>query len=142
MENKIYFLGNSKDFDLAQRLCNLICKDLSLDKKVAVLGKGVEAKEKYNAVAYEYGTDVSPNIADKTYTYSVGQSNADICGFNFQKREVSRSLELLSGSLMGRVNIPVNSEFTEAAVLYCGAGLLAEGFALTEILKAINSKIS
>lgn len=142
MENKIYFLGNTKDFGLAQKLYTLLCEEFAFKKKVAVLGKDFEVNEKFDAVAVEFGTALKADIADKTYTYSVGQSNADICGFNFQKREISRSLELLSGNFMGRVNIPVNSEFTEASVLYCSAGLIAAGFTLAEILKAINIKIS
>lgn len=142
MENKIYFLGNTNDFKLAEKLYDLLCEEFAFEKKVAVLGKDIETDEIFDAVAVEFSTDIKRSVASKVLTYSVGQSNADICGFNFQKREKSRSLELLSGSLMGRVNIPVNSEFTESSVLYCGAGLVAAGISLKDAIKAINSKIS
>lgn len=141
MKNKICFLGNTKDFKLAEKLFGLLSEEFTFDKKVAVSGKNIETSEKFDAVACEFGTEAKFS-AEKTFTYSVGQSDADICGFNFQKREKSRSLELLSGSFMGRVNISVNSEFTEISVLYCGAGLVAAGFPLPDVIKAINSKIS
>ncbi len=142
MENKIYFLGNTKDFKLAENLFELLREDFTFDKKVAVFGKKIETADTFDVVAVELGAKVSDTLAGKVVTYSSGQSNADVCGFNFQKREKSRSLELLSGSFMGRVNIPVSSELTEVAVLYCGAGLVAAGISLYDALKAINSKIS
>lgn len=142
MKNKIYFLGNTKDFKLAENLFELLCEDFDSDKKVAVFGEVIETDETFDAVATELGASVSESVAEKVCTYSVGQSNADICGFNFQKRETSRSLELLSGSFMGRVNIPVDSKFTEASVLYCSAGFVAAGIPLSQVIKAINAKIS
>lgn len=140
MENRIYFLGKSNDFALAEKLYTLVCEDLAVNLKVAVAQKGYKAEDSYDVVAYEFGEDVSRE--EKVYTYSIGQSNADICGFNFQKRERSRSLDLFSLNFMGRVNIPLDSEFTEASVLYCAAGFTAAGNPLPEVLKAINLKIS
>ncbi len=140
MENKIYFLGESKDFTLADKLYNLVCGDLAVKVKVAVLSKGSTASDGFDVVVAEFGDDVKTSA--KICTYSVGQSNADICGFNFQKREKSRSLDLFSMSFMGRVNLPLESQFTEASVLYCVAGLVAAGNPLPQVLKVINSKIS
>jgi len=142
MENRIYFLGESKDFTLAQKLYDLVAKDLDTKLSVAVVEQNFELKEKFDAAVYSFGTDINENIADKTYTYSVGQSNADICGFNFQKRELSRSIDIFSQSFMGRVNIPVNSDFSEQSVLYCVSGFVAAGHALPQVLKVVNSKIS
>lgn len=141
MENKIYFLGNSKDFILAKKLYEQVSDDLEVKLSVAVLESGYNLDTKYDAIACEFSQ--KPEVlGEKVYTYSVGQSNADICGFNFQKREFSRSVDLFSSSFMGRVNIPVNSEFTEKSVIYCVSGFVAAGVSLPQILKVINSKIS
>lgn len=140
MENKIYFLGETKDFYLAQQLYDLVREDFDINARVAVLQKGCEAPCDIDVVVCEFGEDVKTSA--KICTYSVGQSNADICGFNFMKREKSRSLDLFSMSFMGRVNLPVESQFSEASVLYCAAGLVAAGNALPKVLKAINAKIS
>ena len=143
MDKKIYFSGNSNDFKLAEKLCDVLAKDLEPAKTVVVLGKGggVDKALTPEAVVYEFGTIVETDDNVKRYTYSAGQSNADICGLNFQKREMSRSLELLSGSFMGRVNIPVNSEYTQQAVLYCAAGFMAAEVNMRDLLKVINDKI-
>lgn len=141
MENKIYFLGDSKDFILAEKLFELISDELEVNLRVGVLESGFGTDEKFDAIACELGSQPAA-VSEKVYTYSVGQSNADICGFNFQKRELSRSVDLFSSSFMGRVNIPVNSEFTEKSVIYCASGFVAAGVSLAQVLKAINSKIS
>lgn len=141
MDKKICFTGDKKDVKLAEKLCVLCCEDIDIQKNVYVaVGSGVALADDADAVAVEFGAGICSNA--ETYTYSVGQSNADICGFNFQKRELSRSLELLSGSFMGRVNIPVDSEFTEESVIYCAAGLLAAGIPMAEVLRLINAKVS
>ena len=140
MENKVYFLGKSGDFALAEELYNLISEQLSVNAKVAVLEKGVEEPEDFDIIVCEYGELKSSSA--NLLTYSIGQSNADICGFNFMTREKSRSLDLFSQSFMGRVNLPIDSKFSEASVLYAAAGLVAAGCPLTQVLKAINSKIS
>lgn len=142
MENKIYFLGKSKDFKLAEQLSLLIKDELKAELEVAVVEKGFAPDRKFDAVAYELNDSIDLSITDKAYTYSKGQSSADICGFNFMKREKSRSLDIFSSSFMGRVNIPVDSQFTEESVLFCVAGFIAAGLALPVVLKAINSKIS
>ncbi len=142
MENKIYFIGKSNDFTLAQRLYDMVVDDLSINLSVAVVEKSVEVKDRFDAAVYDFGADISETVADKTYTYSIGKSDADICGFNLQKRELSKSIDLFSNNFMGRVNIPVNSQFSEASVLYCVAGFVAADVSLPKILKIINSKIS
>lgn len=142
MEKKIYFLGESEDFVLAQKLFGLVKNDLKPELKVAVAEKEPDSREAFDVVVYPYGTTMDKSITAKTLTYSLGQSNADICGFNFQKREKSRSLDIFSQSFMGRVNIPLSSEFTEASVLYCVAGLVGAGAPLLQILKTINESIS
>lgn len=141
MENKIYFSGTKKDTKLADKLCRLCSEELDIDAVTVVLTDCEETIiENAEAVAVEFGKTAPEGFS--TVTYSVGQSNADICGFNFQKRERSRSLELLSGSFMGRVNIPVDSEFSEKSVIYCAAGLMAAGVPINMVLKLINEKIS
>lgn len=140
MENKVYFLGKSGDFALAEELYNLVCEQLSVNAEVAVLEKGAEEPQGFDSVVCEFGD--KRDSSAKVFTYSIGQSNADVCGFNFQKREKSRSLDLFSQNFMGRVNLPLDSKFSEASVIYAVAGLVAAGCQLTQILKAINSKIS
>lgn len=144
MENKIYFLEEKKDIKLAEKLCELCCEGIKLPKNALVLGRGGTAYSdgKFDAAAVELGFEDKAQVGEEICTYSVGQSNADICALNFQKREFSRSLEILSGSFMGRVNIPVKSEYTELSVLYCAAGLFAAGVPMQEVLKIINQKIS
>lgn len=141
MENKIIFLGKSKDFELADKLCRIVEKGFDIKKKVAVSEKGFEICGDFDAVSYEYTDSINKDF-DKVYTYSVGQSNADICGFNFQKREHSRSLDIFCQSYMGRVNIPISSSFTEEAVLYCVAGLIAADIPLIKALNAINAQMN
>ena len=140
MENKVYFLGKSEDFALAEELYNLVSEQLSINSEVAVLEKGTEEPEGFDTVVCEFGDAKSSSA--KLCTYSIGQSNADVCGFNFMKREKSRSLDIFSQSFMGRVNLPLDSKFSEASVLYVVAGFVAAGCPLTQILKVINSKIS
>ncbi len=141
MENKIYFSGNHKDSKLADKLCRLCMEELDINKITVVLTEGEETlADNVEAVAVEFGKPIPEGL--NALTYSIGQSNADICGFNFQKREFSRSLELLSGSFMGRVNIPINSEFSEKSVIYCAAGLIAAGVPVKTVIKLINEKIS
>lgn len=140
MENKIYFLGKSEDFALAEELCGLVCEQISVNTGVAVLEKGVEEPQGFDVIVCGFGEAL--NTSAKICTYSIGQSNADVCGFNFQKREKSRSLDIFSQSFMGRVNLPLESKFSQASVLYCAAGLVAAGIPLPQVLKAINSKIS
>ncbi len=141
MENKIYFSKNQKDTKLADKLCRLCAEELDINKVAVVLTEGEEAfAENAEAVALEYGKTAPEGLS--VITYSIGQSNADLCGFNFQKREFSRSLELLSGSFMGRVNIPVDSEYSEKSVIYCAAGLMAAEVPLKTVIKLINEKIS
>lgn len=140
MENKIYFLDKSKDFELACKLYELICGELTVNSKIAVFGKSCEDYVNFDVYVCEYGADTS--AFSEAYTYSIGQSDADICGFNFQKREKSKSLDLFSSSFMGRVNLPLDSEFTETSVLYCAAGFVAAGIPLPQVLKVINSKLS
>ncbi len=140
MENTIYFLDKSKDFELAHKLYDLVCGEFTINRKIAVFGKSCESKESYDVFVCEFGADTS--TFSEVCTYSIGQSNADICGFNFQKREKSKSLDLFSGSFMGRVNLPLDSPFTEISVLYCAAGFVAAGIPLPQVLKAINSKLS
>lgn len=140
MENRIYFLDKSKDFELANKLYDLVHSEFPVNNKIAVFGKSCESKENFDVFVCELGADTDE--FSKVFTYSIGQSNADICGFNFMKREMSKSLDLFSGSFMGRVNLPLNSQFTEISVLYCTAGLVAAGIPLPQVLKAINSKIS
>ena len=144
MENKIYFLEEKQDIKLAEKLCALCVEGIELPKNAFVLSQGDKAYSdgKFDAVAVELGLEDKVQAGNEIYTYSVGQSNADICAHNFQKREHSRSLELLCGSFMGRVNIPVNSKYTELSVLYCAAGLFAAGIPIKDVLKIINSKIS
>ena len=141
MENKIYFSGNQKDTKLADKLCRLCAEELDINKVTVVLTEGEETlAQNVEVVALEHGKTAPEGLS--AITYSVGQSNADLCGFNFQKREFSRSLELLSGSFMGRVNIPVDSEFSEKSVIYCAAGLMAADVPLKMVIKLINEKIS
>lgn len=140
MEKRIYFYGKSRDFTLAEKLYGLVSDELDVAEKVAVSEKGYYITEEFDIVAVDFSDEGKKG--EKTFTYSVGQSNADICGFNFQKREKSRSLDLFSMSFMGRVNIPLDSEFTEVSVLLCAAGFVAAGSTLPQVLKAINSKIS
>lgn len=144
MENKIYFLEEKQDIKLAEKLCTLCCEGLKLPKNAFVLSRGGTAHSdgKFDAVAVELGLEDKAQVGNEIITYSVGQSDADICALNFQKREHSRSLELLSGSFMGRVNIPSESQYTELSVLYCAAGLYAAGVPMKDVLKIINSKIS
>lgn len=144
MENKVYFLDEDKDIKLAEKLCTLCSWGLDLPKNAFVLKRGGTAFSdgKFDAVAVELGFEDKAQVGDEVITYSVGQSNADICALNFQKREVSRSLELLCGSFMGRVNIPLKSEYTEISVLYCAAGLFAAGIEMKDVLRLINEKIS
>ena len=140
MENKIIFSGKSKDFALAKELYALVSEQFDITTKVAVLEKGTEVPEGYDVIVCEYSEAVKSPA--EICTYSIGQSNADVCGFNFQKREMSRSLDIFSQSFMGRVNIPLESQFSEASVLYCVSGFVAAGCALNQVLKVINSKIS
>lgn len=142
MKEKISFFGASKDFLLARKLYEDVSSVVDANLSTAVAEKESDVVGDFDALVCKFGTDIEETPKLKIYTYSIGQSNADICGLNFQKREQSRSLELLSGSFMGRVNIPVSSEYTEAAVLYCAAGLMASGVPVPEIIKAINLKIS
>lgn len=142
MKNKIYFLGKSKNFRLAEKLCALVSEELDSGLEVAVLEKGFLPEREFDAVAFELYDSIDSSVAKKTYTYTKGQSSADICGFNFMKREKSRSLDLFCSSFMGRVNLPIDSEFSEESVLYCVAGFVAAGISLPVILKAINSKIN
>ncbi|MBR3988349.1 MAG: hypothetical protein IKK10_03495 [Clostridia bacterium] len=140
MENRIYFLDKSKDFELAHKLYELVVGEFTINRKIAVFGKSCDSKENFDVFVCEFGADTS--AFSEVCTYSVGQSNADVCGFNFQKREKSKSLDLFCGNSMGRVNLPLDSRFTEISVLYCTAGLVAAGIPLPQILKAINSKLS
>lgn len=139
MENKIYFLDKSKDFELAGKLYELVCGEFTVKSKIAVFDKSCEDVN-FDVYVCEYGADTS--TFSEAYTYSIGQSDADICGFNFQKREKSKSLDLFSSSFMGRVNLPLDSQFTEISVLYCVAGFVAAGIPLPQVLKVINSKLS
>ena len=143
MENKVYFLDENKDIKLAEKLCTLCSEGLKLPKNSFVLKRGGTAFSdgKFDAVAVELGFEDKAQVGEEVFTYSVGQSNADICALNFQKREISRSLELLCGNVMGRVNIPSQSEYTELSVLYCAAGLYAAGIDMKEVLKLINENI-
>ena len=142
MKEKISFSGKSKDFLLARKLCEVVSPFVDINHSTVVAENISDIVGDFDSLVCRFGTDINGVSASKIFTYSVGQSNADICGLNFQKREQSRSLELLSGSFMGRVNIPVSSEYTETSVLYCAAGLMASGVSVPEIIKAINSKIS
>jgi len=139
MENRIYFLEHSKDFELAQKLYDILCEDLPINCTVAVSGDKADSAEKYDKIVC--GLNCSEPLPRNAFTYSVGQSNADICGFNFQKRELSTSVDLFSDNFMGRVNIPQSSQYTETSVLLCAAGFVAAGIPLSQVLKAINSKI-
>ena len=139
MENRIYFLEHSKDFELAQKLYDILCEDLPQNCTVAVLSDKAESAEDYDKIVCEFKD--SETLPENAFTYSVGQSNADICGFNFQKRELSTSIDLFSDNFMGRVNISQNSQFTEKSVLLCAAGFVAAGIPLSQVLKVINSKI-
>lgn len=140
MKNSIYFLEKAKDFELAQKLYDLVCEELSVNCSVAVLQKDIKTVNGYDKVVCEFDTNIS--LPENSFTYSVGQSDADICGFNFQKREMSKSIDLFSQSFMGRVNIPLESEFTEVSVLLCAAGFVGAGISLSQVLKAINAKLS
>ncbi|MBQ2825336.1 MAG: hypothetical protein IJF19_03580 [Clostridia bacterium] len=143
MEKKVYFIQNTKDLKLAEKFCSLCCDTMTLDKAVAVSEKGKAfSDDGYDVIAVELGCEDKTKAKEKQVTYSIGQSMADVCGLNFQKREHSRSLEILCGSFMGRVNIPKNSEYTELSVLYCATGLFAAGVPMQEVLKIINQKIS
>jgi hypothetical protein len=142
MEKKVYFSNDDKDIKLAEKLCTLCSEGLDLPKSSCVLKRGSkDLSDGYDAVAVELGFEDKVQSAEKVFTYSVGQSNADICALNFQKREFSRSLELLCGSVMGRVNIPLESQYTELSVLYCASGLYASGVDMKDVLKLINENI-
>lgn len=143
MEKKVYFIQDTKDMKLAEKLC-LLCGDtMTLDKTVALSEKGKASDEDgFDVTVVEYGFEDKTKSKESQVTYSEGQSMADVCGFNFQKRQHSRSLEILCGSFMGRVNIPIDSEYTELSVLYCATGLFAAGVPMQEVLRIINQKIS
>lgn len=144
MEKKVYFLQETKDIKLAEKLCVLCSQGVTLRKDAFVLEKGTTAYSdgKFDAAAVELGFEDKAQVGEEIITYSVGQSSADICALNFQKRQHSRSLEILCGSFMGRVNIPIDSEYTELSVLYCAAGLFAAGMPMQEVLRIINQQIS
>ena len=143
MENKVYFLQDTKDMKLAEKLCLLCTESMTFEKSVAVseIGNALGDGD-FDVAVVEYGFEDKTKANKAQVTYSKGQSMADVCGLNFQKREHSRSLEILCGSFMGRVNIPIDSEYTELSVLYCAAGLFAAGVPMRDVLKAINEKIS
>lgn len=140
MQNFILYSGKSKDVKLAQKLSELCVQEIEVKQTVEVFDS---SKDKFaaseNKILVPYcGGEAQ---AENTVTYSVNSDKGDICGLNFQERETSKSLEILSGSFMGRVNIPTGSEFTRESVLICAAAFFAAGKNLREILQVINRNI-
>ena len=75
----------------------------------------------------------------RVFTYSESESGADAVLLNLQNRESTTCFEVLSGTDMSRVFVPLSSDCTCTQVLACVSVLCAWGAPVSDAVSAVNS---
>ncbi len=141
--DKLTIYGENSKAELVRKLLLQCSEKLSIsvaDTVVCLDDSFEEALESTDAqhlvIDYKYVEKLIEK--DRAFTYSLSDSRADVAALNIQQRTHSVCFELLNGSFMSRIFIPLTNEHTPYTVIVTCCVLILWSVPAEKIVETIN----